>query len=122
MAHCGSYAENLSAVSAWLDRCPNLYVDIAARLGELGRQLYSARRFLTRYSDRVLFGTDSFCYTDPTDHPIYYRALETEDEYFDYGVTPIPAQGRWKIYGVALDDDSLKNIYHRNAKRLLGIP
>lgn len=108
MAHCGSYAENLSAVSAWLDRCPNLYVDIAARLGELGRQLYSARRFLTRYSDRVLFGTDSFCYTDPTDHPIYYRALETEDEYFDYGVV--------------LDDDSLKNIYHRNAKRLLGIP
>ena len=44
-AHVGCYAENLDWVCSLLDRCPNYYVDIAARLGELGRQPYSARRF-----------------------------------------------------------------------------
>ena len=41
-----------------LDRCPNFNVDIGARISELGRQPYSARRFLIRYADRVVFGTD----------------------------------------------------------------
>jgi predicted TIM-barrel fold metal-dependent hydrolase len=121
VAHCGSYAENLAAVAAWLDRYPNLYVDLAARLGELGRQPYSAREFLTSYSDRILFGTDSFCYTNPTDHPIYYRALETRDEYFDYGCGALPTQGRWKIYGFQLEDTPLRNIYSQNAKKLFQL-
>ena len=36
-----------------------MYVDIDARISELGRQPYSARRFLIKYQDRVLFGTDT---------------------------------------------------------------
>ena len=31
---------------------------------------------------------------------IYYRFLETEDEYFDYAPAPVPPQGRWRIYGL----------------------
>ncbi|MFH1570942.1 MAG: amidohydrolase family protein, partial [Gemmatimonadota bacterium] len=37
-AHVASYSENLAWVSRLLDRYPNLYVDISARIGELGRQ------------------------------------------------------------------------------------
>ena len=42
---------------AALDKYPNLYVDISERIGELGRQPYSTRRFIMKYADRVLFGT-----------------------------------------------------------------
>ncbi len=55
-AHVGCYAENLAWVSQLLDTCPNLYVDIAARIAELGRQPYTARRFLIQHQDQVLFG------------------------------------------------------------------
>ena len=34
-------------------------VDIAARIGELGRQPRAARKFFDRYQDRILFGTDA---------------------------------------------------------------
>ena len=45
---------NLSWVGETLDRCPNFYVDISARIAELGRQPYSARRFFLKYPDRIL--------------------------------------------------------------------
>ncbi|MGE0760161.1 MAG: amidohydrolase family protein, partial [Pirellulaceae bacterium] len=44
-AHFGNNAEDLATVGRWLDLYPNLYVDIDARISELGRQPYSARRF-----------------------------------------------------------------------------
>ncbi len=52
-------------------------------------------------------------------YEIYYRFLETEDEYFDYAPAPVPPQGRWRIYGVGLPDGILKKVYHENAERLL---
>ncbi len=45
IAHMGSYAENLGFVGECLDKYPNMYVDMAARLAELGRQPYTARKF-----------------------------------------------------------------------------
>jgi len=50
IAHFGSYCENLRQVGQWLDQYPNMYVDIAARISELGRQPYSSRAFLEKYS------------------------------------------------------------------------
>jgi predicted TIM-barrel fold metal-dependent hydrolase len=43
-----------------LDALPNLYYDVSARIPVLGLPTHSAesRRFLTKYQDRVLFGTD----------------------------------------------------------------
>ena len=54
-------------------------------------------------------------------YEIYYRFLETDDEYFDYAPAPVPPQGRWRIYGIALPDAVLKKVYHENAERLLGL-
>ena len=42
-AHVGCYGENLGWVGRMLDDCPNYYIDVSARLGELGRQPYSAQ-------------------------------------------------------------------------------
>lgn len=46
-----------------------------------------------RYADRILFGTDHA--PDVDAYRLYYRFLETDDEYFNYGLGPIPSQGRW---------------------------
>ncbi|HFQ93162.1 MAG TPA: amidohydrolase, partial [Anaerolineae bacterium] len=118
-AHVGCYAENLGWVSRLLDKCPNFYVDISARLGELGRQPYTARRFCLKYADRILFGTDAGP-SLPAYH-IAYRFLETDDEYFNYDLSDPPTQGRWRIYGLFLPDEALEKIYSLNARRLLGI-
>ena len=58
--HVGSRAESLDLAADDLDRFPNLYYDVSARLPEMGRVGRSchAREFLTRYQDRILFGTD----------------------------------------------------------------
>jgi predicted TIM-barrel fold metal-dependent hydrolase len=127
--HVGNFAEDLGNVSENLDRFPNMSVDIAARIGELGRQPRTARRFFDKYQDRILFGTDATPHGDEFPqqvfndqlYEIYYRFLETDDEYFDYAPARIPPQGRWKIYGVELPDSILKKVYSDNAARLLHL-
>ena len=117
-AHMGNLPEELHTVAKWLEVYPNFYVDIDARISELGRQPRTTREFLIKYQDRVMFGTD----TPPNAeaYQIYYRFLETDDEYFD------PAgghhlQGRWMIYGVYLPDEVLEKIYNKNALKILSM-
>lgn len=116
-AHVAGYAENLTWVMKLLDRCPNLTVDIAARISELGRQPYSARRFFMKYSDRILFGVDGG--PEKALYQNYFRFLETDDEYFNYSNNDIPHQGRWFIYGLGLPDHVLQKVYNENAHRVL---
>ena len=118
-AHVGCAAEDLELVGRLLDENPNLNVDIAARLGELGRQPYSAREFFIRHADRILFGVDMG--PDPDQYAIHYRFLETFDESFDYGTDPAPGQGRWQIHGIGLPDDVLRKVYRDNARRILRL-
>ena len=116
-AHMAGNAENLAEVGQWLDKYPNLYVEIASRIAELGRQPYSARKFLIKYQDRVLFGTDG---PWPEERVrLYWRFLETEDEYFPYSEKEFPPQGFWNIYGVHLPDEVLRKIYQENAARIV---
>ena len=118
-AHVGNYAENLPWVGRMLDECPNYFVDIAARLGELGRQPYTARRFFLRYADRILFGLDFGPH--PPAYRLFYRFLETDDEYFNYSAAEVPLQGRWHIHGLALPDEVLEKVYFGNARRVLRL-
>jgi predicted TIM-barrel fold metal-dependent hydrolase len=127
--HVGNFSENLDNVSENLDRFPNMYVDIAARLNELGRQPRAARRFFDKYQDRIVFGTDATPHGDKFPqqvfndslYEIYFRFLETDDEYFDYAPAPVPPQGRWKISGIDLPDGILHKVYNQNAARLLHV-
>jgi predicted TIM-barrel fold metal-dependent hydrolase len=114
-AHCGNNPEDLAAVASWLDKYPNFYVDIDARINELGRQPYSARRFLIKYQDRITFGTDTF--PDREAYRMYFRFLETDDEYFD-SAGGHHRQGFWMIYGVFLPKEVLEKIYYKNAERI----
>ena len=125
--HAGNFAENLGHVAERLSRYPNLHIDIAARIGELGRQPRASQRFFDKYQDRIVFGTDAVPHGDQFPqqlfgdllYQIYFRFLETEDEYFDYAPAKVPPQGRWRIYGLGLSDAVLKKVYADNARRLL---
>ncbi|MGH9721879.1 MAG: amidohydrolase family protein, partial [Bryobacteraceae bacterium] len=122
-------SENLALVGQWLDRHKNLNVEFGARIGELGRQPRASRKFFDRYQDRILFGTDAVPGGKETPqqifgeklYEIYFRFLETEDEYFDYAPWHKPPQGRWRIYGIGLPESILRKVYTDNARRLLGI-
>jgi predicted TIM-barrel fold metal-dependent hydrolase len=116
-AHVGCYAENLAWVGAALDAFPNFFVDISARIAELGRHPYTARDFFLRYQDRILFGTDHAAAV--ATYRLYYRFLETRDEYFDYSTAPRPGSGHWRIYGLDLPDDVLRKVYRDNARRVV---
>lgn len=147
-AHVGCYPENLAFVSEMLDRYPNFCTDISARIAELGRAPYSAREWFVRYQDRILFGTDFR--PRPAMYRVHWRFFESDDQYFPYDPqpesgtlanegrvpfensdglsvdftghwSPIPTQGRWRIYGLSLPDEVLKKVYHDNAARLLRL-
>ncbi|MCK4299108.1 MAG: amidohydrolase family protein [Planctomycetes bacterium] len=118
-AHVGSYAENLTWISGMFDRYPNYYVDISARIAELGRQPYTARKWFIKYADRILFGTDGRPSVD--NYRVHWRFLETADEYFNYSTGDPPGQGRWRIFGVFLPDEVLRKVYYENAARLVNL-
>ncbi|MEM6364981.1 MAG: amidohydrolase family protein, partial [Planctomycetota bacterium] len=116
-AHVANSSEDLEVVTRWLAKYPNLYVEIASRINELGRQPYTSRDFFLEHQDRILFGTDG-----PWPEArmrLYWRFLETRDEYMPYAETrPLP-QGHWRIYGIDLPDPVLKKIYFENAAKLI---
>jgi predicted TIM-barrel fold metal-dependent hydrolase len=112
-AHFSWLANDLGRLGRLLDSLPNMHVEMGAILAELGRQPRHAREFLIRYQDRVLMGKDAW---GPAEYRVYFRTLETADEYFDYYRR---RHAFWKLYGLDLPDDVLRKIYHRNAARIV---
>ncbi len=116
-AHMASSSEDLAQLSRWMDDYPNLFVDPASRISELGRQPYTSRDFFIKYADRILFGTDGPWPENRVS--LYWRFLETKDEYFPYSEKAFPPQGFWQIYGIDLPDDVLRKVYSDNATRII---
>ena len=116
--HVGCYAENLAWVGRMLDTYPNFHVDTAARIAELGRQPRATSELISRHPGRVLFGTDEIPF-DTRVYGIYFRFLQTLDEAFDHGLEDPPPMGRWKISGLGLAEDVLRQVYAANAEALV---
>ncbi len=112
-AHLGWLGNDLGRLGSLLDELPNVYTEIGAVLAELGRQPRFARRFFIEHQDRVLFGKDSW---KPEEYYVYFRVLETDDEYFDYYRR---RHAFWKMYGLDLPDEVLRKLYYKNALRIL---
>jgi predicted TIM-barrel fold metal-dependent hydrolase len=130
--HVAGYSENIKEVGKWLDEIPNLSIDIAARVPELGKHpAQEGQDFFTRHQDRILFGTDLAFWEncdvqgagpcknftveeDQNFYNIHWRYLQTLDKQFDH---PTPIQGKWKIDGIGLEEQALKKIYWDNAFR-----
>jgi predicted TIM-barrel fold metal-dependent hydrolase len=133
--HFGNDAEELEWVDRSLDRYPNMMVDLAARIPELGRHdPEKVRKFFIKHQDRILFATD-FQVLDrlilgssgnepppaDADAEVFFakewRWLETRDRNWPH-MTPI--QGNWPISSIDLPDSVLRKIYFDNARRLLA--
>jgi predicted TIM-barrel fold metal-dependent hydrolase len=116
-AHVAECGENLARATQLLETHENVMLDISARASELGRQPYTARSLFLRFPDRILFGADLV--PEESMYRLYFRFLETADEYFDYP-SHASRQGRWQIYGLFLPDEILRKVYRENALRLLA--
>lgn len=112
-AHLGWMGNDLGRLGKLMDELPNMYTEIGAVLAELGRQPRFAREWFIKYQDRVMFGKDSW---KPQEYYVYFRVLETADEYFNYYRK---RHAFWKMYGMNLPDDVLKKLYYKNALRII---
>ena len=113
-AHLGWLGNDLARLGKLLDELPNVYTELGAVLAELGRQPITGAAFMEKYQDRVLMGKDSW---DPIEgYHVYFRVLETRDEYFDYYRK---RHAHWKMYGLGLSDEVLEKIYFRNALEII---
>ncbi len=112
-AHLGWLGNDLVRFGKLMDELPNMYTEIGAVLAELGRQPRFAREWFIKYQDRIMFGKDSW---KPKEYYVYFRVLETEDEYFDYYRK---RHAFWKMYGLGLPDEVLKKLYYKNALRII---
>jgi predicted TIM-barrel fold metal-dependent hydrolase len=116
-AHFGWHANNLPRAAKLLDAYPNVVLELAAILYDLGRQPRAAHDFFVKYQDRILFGKDTYA---PSEFPYYWRVLETRDEYFDYYRD---YHAFWQLYGMDLPDAVLRKVYQDNALRITsGLP
>ncbi|BDC51456.1 hypothetical protein F183_A37720 [Bryobacterales bacterium F-183] len=112
-AHLGWLGGDLTELGRRMDKLPNMYTEIGAVLAEIGRQPRAALAFFTKYQDRVLFGKDIW---EPSEYYVYFRVLETQDEYFEYYRK---RHAFWRMYGIGLPDDILKKLYYKNALKLI---
>jgi hypothetical protein len=113
-AHLGWLGADLGRLGALLDSLPNMYTELGAVLYEIGRQPRFARQFFIKYQDRILMGKDIT--EDPSEYHVYFRVLETGDEYFDYYRK---RHAFWRMYGLELPDEVLKKVYYKNALRII---
>jgi predicted TIM-barrel fold metal-dependent hydrolase len=118
-AHCLNRPDDLAWVGRVLERCPNVYAEISARIADLGRQPRTARAFFERYQDRVLFGTDG---GDLRLFPHYFRVLETEDDLILPPGDGALRAGTAALYGLGLPDGVLRKLYGENAGAVLKLP
>lgn len=132
--HFGNNPEDPAYVARVLAENPNLYVDLAARIPEIGRHDPAQIRVLfERFQDRILFGTDLGFHRGGImlgsvgrDQPrlidvfwyyaVHFRWMESDDRQIQH---PTPIQGRWRIDSLGLSDTVLAKVYRLNALKLI---
>jgi predicted TIM-barrel fold metal-dependent hydrolase len=134
-AHFGNDPEEPLRVGRLMREHPNLWIDTAARLPEIGRRPpEEVRSVFAEFPDRIVFGTDLQVApegivlgagpedTTPADIETFWRSTWRYFETNETGLpSPTPIQGRWTITGIGLSPDVLEKLYHGNAERLLGL-
>ncbi len=112
-AHLSWLGGDLDRLGKLFDEMPNMHTELGAVLAELGRQPKAAHDWLVKYQDRVLFGKDAW---GPSEYHVYFRELETDDEYFEYYRK---RHAFWRLYGLELPDSVLRKVYYENALRII---
>jgi uncharacterized protein len=113
-AHLSWLGQDLGRLGRTLDTIPNMNVEVAAALYEIGRQPRAGRAFFVKYQDRILMGKDTFGGED--EYAVYFRIFETTDEYFPWYRR---RHAFWGMYGLDLPDSVLRKVYYKNALRIV---
>ncbi|HTP26101.1 MAG TPA: amidohydrolase family protein [Anaeromyxobacteraceae bacterium] len=137
-------AANPAEVARLMDRLPNLWVDTAGSIAELGRRPAAARQAILGHVDRVIFGS-GVRYADsrerqptvlssglpvPTD-PRLFGSKDRQDffdsalRFFETRDSDIPSPlsaDISELTGIGLPREALEKIYHQNVERLLRMP
>jgi len=110
--HLGNQGNDLEKLSLAMDKYPNLYLDTSARDYEMGRTPRTSAKFLTKYQNRIVFGTDQS--REKSMYQIHWRLFETADEY-------IVGRVWWRYYGLELPAPVLESLYRGTARKIFNI-
>lgn len=113
--HLANTNSDMSVLGRLFDLYPNLYADIAARFGEFSPIPRYAKAFFEKYNDRLVYGTDM----GPSEDMYHttFRILESADEHF-YNHRMFSYH--WALYGLQLNDETLRKVYGGNATKILS--
>lgn len=126
--HLASLERDVDELAAFLDRFPNATVDMAARIGQMQyqsqRDREKVRRFLIRYQDRVIYGSDL---TQAPEQSGAAMAIEAEQvwrahwRYFNTDDTFSVPELDEPVRGLALPRKVVDKLYRRNAERVFKL-
>ena len=128
-AHMGSMSHDVDMVAERLDKFPNIYVEPAARFGDLvGQDSDKMRAFFEKYQDRIMFGTDygtSSPRNGKTPEELKSEEQNLDESYgrlWTYVATKdsVAVRGQ-KNKGLGLSADVLKKFYYQNAVDFLKL-
>ncbi|UCD52414.1 MAG: amidohydrolase family protein [Phycisphaerales bacterium] len=117
VCHFANCSHDLNLLGALFDQYPNLYADISARYAETAAIPRFVAQFYEKYQERLVYGTDMG--PNPAMYQWTFRILESADEHF-YAWNH--STYHWPLYGLALDDKVLENVYRNNAVKVLQKP
>jgi predicted TIM-barrel fold metal-dependent hydrolase len=128
-AHMGSMSHDVDMVAERLDKFPNIYVEPAARFGDLvGQDSDKVRAFFEKYQDRIMFGTDYGSSSPQAGKTMEDLKNEEQSLMEDYqrlwtyvSTKEAVAERGQKNIGLGLSVEVLNKFYYQNAADFLKL-
>ncbi len=122
LAHFGFYSDNIEKAEMLMEKCPNLYMDMTPAMiiyGQLSETPEQTKAFLSKYEDRILYGTDvSNCIEGEVRE---MNDTKTRLMHAFYEGTGEEEIGGFTIRGMNLCENALEKLYYENACRFMKI-
>ncbi len=123
LSHMGFYYDNLPRVSALMEKCPNLYMDMTPAVEvymELSERPKEAAAFLRKYHHRIFFGTDTTVNWAPGSRIREFndQKVRMMDVFYE-GTEPETVAGKYPVVPMGLEPEIVEEIYYHNALRFL---
>ena len=119
-AHFFFLSPDLEEATRLMEQYPNLKVDLAPASDmyfHFAENISGWHDFFTKYSSRILFGTDLSAYKDFNKEIIdlVYSVLTHDDTEFQ-----MPCYGNWMIRGLGLDPSTVENICYNSFEQFVS--
>lgn len=128
-AHMGSMSHDVDMIAERLDKFPNMYVEPAARFGDLVSQdSKKVNAFFDKYQDRIMFGTDfnnNGIASSLTSNELNEERLQLDADYgkrWSYlsGTDSVEIRSQ-KNVGLGLSKQILQKVYFQNTADFLKL-